>query len=626
MIIRKIGIDGFGKFHRNAFEFEPGINLIYGENEAGKTTLEQFLIGMLYDVEKLRGKGAKHDVYNRYYPEYGGKYGGIMEFELDENVYRVQRTFRRDQKDLKLYDLMIGREVIVEKELFDTCGFMTKNQFMETLCMNPGKILTGNYLKEELNRYSHRFSSAGTTQFDVEEAIRQLFIKKRKNQKKQSKEEMMQLKSQFMDSNEIEKKRETLVLEQVHLERLIKQLKEDLLQKQSEIEEEKKKELLAQYEREKEEERQSQKEESEVNPWIQEEGAFKQEEFVEKKQHSLEQWNEEDEDDFEDEFEDDFDDGMEDGLGLSITALICFMAGFISIWQGWSLIGIGMIFIGGILLFWSFFKKNQDKNLSDTGSMVQLEDEARNNIEEEVSHADSPYTMLRPEFLELEEHIKKEVETLAYNSESSLLLKKEEEIIQAKVVDCEKKLLENRMKQKNLLEEEQRNQEMRIQYESLKQEMQKIEYENRATDLAIATLRELSASIYHEFGNIFNEKVSEIVRKITDERYQRVMIDDQMEVQVERNGRFLGLDQMSLGTVEQIYFGIRIAASQLFQRGDSLPILIDDALGSFDGERLGRTLKFLSECSNRQVFVFTCNSRIRDILINQQTDFSYLEL
>lgn len=49
----------FGPFHNQQLELQPGINIIYGENEAGKTTLHQFIQAMLFGVERLRGKAAE---------------------------------------------------------------------------------------------------------------------------------------------------------------------------------------------------------------------------------------------------------------------------------------------------------------------------------------------------------------------------------------------------------------------------------------------------------------------------------------------------------------------------------------------------------------------------------------
>ena len=47
MIITSLEISGFGKFHQFSLDFSPLCNVIYGENEAGKSTLHAFIQGML---------------------------------------------------------------------------------------------------------------------------------------------------------------------------------------------------------------------------------------------------------------------------------------------------------------------------------------------------------------------------------------------------------------------------------------------------------------------------------------------------------------------------------------------------------------------------------------------------
>ena len=39
MRLLELHIDGFGKFHDRTISFNDGINIIYGKNEAGKSTL-----------------------------------------------------------------------------------------------------------------------------------------------------------------------------------------------------------------------------------------------------------------------------------------------------------------------------------------------------------------------------------------------------------------------------------------------------------------------------------------------------------------------------------------------------------------------------------------------------------
>ena len=51
-------ISGFGKFHDTAVSFEDGLNVIYGKNEAGKSTIHTFIRGMLFGIERQRGRSG----------------------------------------------------------------------------------------------------------------------------------------------------------------------------------------------------------------------------------------------------------------------------------------------------------------------------------------------------------------------------------------------------------------------------------------------------------------------------------------------------------------------------------------------------------------------------------------
>ena len=59
MRLLELHIDGFGKFHDRTISFNDGINIIYGKNEAGKSTLHTFIRGMLFGIERGRGRAAR---------------------------------------------------------------------------------------------------------------------------------------------------------------------------------------------------------------------------------------------------------------------------------------------------------------------------------------------------------------------------------------------------------------------------------------------------------------------------------------------------------------------------------------------------------------------------------------
>ena len=59
MKILDIYINGFGKFHGRNLSFEDGLNIVYGKNEAGKSTIHTFIRGMLFGIEKQRGRASR---------------------------------------------------------------------------------------------------------------------------------------------------------------------------------------------------------------------------------------------------------------------------------------------------------------------------------------------------------------------------------------------------------------------------------------------------------------------------------------------------------------------------------------------------------------------------------------
>ena len=61
-------IENFGKLHKKRITFGEGINVICGANEAGKSTLQEFLTAMLFGLEPMRGRGKKEDIYRKYEP------------------------------------------------------------------------------------------------------------------------------------------------------------------------------------------------------------------------------------------------------------------------------------------------------------------------------------------------------------------------------------------------------------------------------------------------------------------------------------------------------------------------------------------------------------------------------
>jgi uncharacterized protein YhaN len=113
-------------------------------------------------------------------------------------------------------------------------------------------------------------------------------------------------------------------------------------------------------------------------------------------------------------------------------------------------------------------------------------------------------------------------------------------------------------------------------------------------------------------------RASEAMSAITFSRYERVGgSEDQRELVVfdTRNG-WTPVTQLSRGTVEQMYFSVRVGlAEESAQRGPRLPLIVDDVLDHFDPKRSQAMARQIVELSRRhQIFVFTRRPETCDLL------------
>ncbi len=101
----------FGKFHMDQpLVLEDGLNIIRGENEAGKSTLGAFILGMFYGFKK-EGKTriSRSPEFDRYRPWTGNDYRGSLTYEEGGRVYRIERSFEPDT--VRILDDVTGEDV-----------------------------------------------------------------------------------------------------------------------------------------------------------------------------------------------------------------------------------------------------------------------------------------------------------------------------------------------------------------------------------------------------------------------------------------------------------------------------------------------------------------------------------
>lgn len=148
MKILWIDIDGFGKLVERRFEFGSALNLIFGENEAGKTTLLQAIVSLLFGKSRGRSSPAALDL-SGYRPWGQRRFGGALSFELDDGRrYVIKRDFRRGgrtrltsdngtpapRKKIPPVPELLG----ISRNVFASCALVNHNSIMKLA--KPGEL------------------------------------------------------------------------------------------------------------------------------------------------------------------------------------------------------------------------------------------------------------------------------------------------------------------------------------------------------------------------------------------------------------------------------------------------------------------------------------------------------
>lgn len=167
-----------------------------------------------------------------------------------------------------------------------------------------------------------------------------------------------------------------------------------------------------------------------------------------------------------------------------------------------------------------------------------------------------------------------------------------------------------------LREKEIRRENIREQYEeSEKSDRQlRLEEQCRALELAAEELQKAAQVTAGSMERSMSRRASEIFSAITDGKYRSLETDRQRGITVWDGERKIPAGRLSRGTVEQIYFCIRMAAAEILTE-EPVPVILDDVFAFYDDKRLESVLKWLSG-QGKQVIIFTCHSREKELLRN----------
>ena len=112
MRLVRLGLVGFGRFVGRTIDLGPGFNVVFGPNEAGKSTIQKFILGMFYGLKK---QGTRRDYtpdHGRFQPWGSDDYRGVLTYTLDnDHTYRIERDFSIRRERVTLYDDLTGEDL-----------------------------------------------------------------------------------------------------------------------------------------------------------------------------------------------------------------------------------------------------------------------------------------------------------------------------------------------------------------------------------------------------------------------------------------------------------------------------------------------------------------------------------
>ncbi len=549
MRINKLHLQDFGKFHEKDISLTPGINIIYGANEAGKTTIKDFIIDMIYGIDKSRGVGARFDHYEKRRPINGSAYSGSMEFSTDDGEYIVERNFSKNEKKTVLRNLDTGREILLKKD-HSLCGTVIdtdKSTYINTICIGQQEAATDKEIADKLNNYIVNMASSKNGEIDAVGAIVELKNKRKEFVDKEYDAKLAELTSKLQLDRDFDGELNAAMEEYKKVEEELNNPSEGKLEftpiKNAAVEEEE--------ERQKKLKEEEQKRKEALNPLTKREKDINMLRNMGKKSV------------------------LDNAFVILLLALLLaavFVGVAYVIPTNVPQVKMGII-IFGILL----------SGLTTIRVFVR-----RGEL----------YKLL--EELEIEQGFKEAQSESSTNNDDT------------KKTDVVNKLSELKLKQEEIIKERNAQEEYMKQINDLKTKNASNLIELQAIDLAIKNIQELSEEIYDSFGGVLNAQVSEIISKITEGKYTEVRIDDQLRVMVKSGNSFISMDYLSAGTIEQIYLALRLSIANVIIT-EELPIIIDDIFVTYDEQRLYETLSCIGEYLNRQIIIFTTNLNIQDI-------------
>ena len=638
MKIKSININGFGKFSNKAINFADGLNVVYGNNEAGKSTTHTFIKSMLFGMKKKRTK-AQIDTYSKYLP-WGNdvKYEGTLNFIYDNREYQIYRVFSEDNPVFELRNVNDDNRLIKNPEAYlnRILNNLSIDSFDNTISIGQLKAAQDKSIVDELHKFIANLNTSGDMSINTLSAINYLKNRRDAISLNLKSDATMIYNKQLGNIRNIEKELSNKNYENKLPELLQKKASESRKIESNTLEIEELKQVNAE------------------------------------KKLMLESFGFTSKDDIESLSKQankiffDYKPIMNNkrlftksiinialvilGIAMVVISFLLLvvtypdvasilkvnnakysLSGFTSFIVNLPfhpiilisiLLCLGIIMIiGNVLLLFNNYQNlskandikgvlseifnqhiNDDEVTNDNMLLFKKHISSMNKIAKQIDDAEARINLL--------------------TNENNILLKNQTEYAD-----------DIKSQQRIQYDVEQKYNELynlKNESEKIKQELnnnESIAKEIESIDLAIETMSNISDDIQVMFGTHLNSAISRYIAALTNNKYDSLNVDNSLNVTINYEGEIVTIDKLSTGTIDQVYLALRLAIADIIcTNKERLPLLFDDCFAMYDNERLDSTLKYLYNNINSQVIIFTCHTREDEILSRENINYNSIKI
>ena len=654
MKINKLKINSYGKLKEKEIDLKPGINIVYGKNEAGKSTLLNFIVDSVYGISKNKN-GKEYSNYERYMPWSGEDFSGRIEYELDNgNKYEVFRDFKK--KNPKIFNENkedISKEFNIDKtkgnEFFYEQTKVDEELFLSTLVVSQQEVKLGNKEQSILVQKLANLVGTGEDNVSYKRALDRI--------NRRQLDEIGTAKSREKPINILERNIERLEEEKQNLSKYqdfkyeIEENKNNLKEEIKEIDDENNlaKEIKTLEEREKIEKEKINLQENIKKENIEKINLLKQKIKDIEKNNSHILAKEIDNEKNNKRIEKEKKQLNKKCLILSILVILINVLQFVFV-KNRIVNYIILLTIPGILIYYFLQKNKLNKIIEIENKENEKKQGLINNINSEINSLKQQIEILDNNNIEIDNKL----QSLRNNLNLKINLEKEkiknkylnvidsfklDELLNLENIDFKLRAMQEELNNKNIelhkLELDQKNIEPKLdnlskieeELVNYKEKMLTLQKNNLSFILAKQVLENAYINMKNSVTPKFTEELSKNISNITNGKYNNIRFNDEEGLIVEiENGDYIPASKLSVGTIDQLYLSLRLSMIEDLSK-ESMPIILDETFAYFDDERLENVLKYINDkFKNHQVILLTCTNREKEILDKNLISYNNCEL